>query len=63
MSDERVQELMDDFARNTGRTGECPPRRDLWTDASAACNFVGLSRRTGEARDRELPLNLADQAH
>ncbi len=63
MNDELAQELMDDFARNTGLTGECPPRRYLWTDAFAVCNFVGLSRRTGEARYRELSLKLVDQVH
>jgi len=34
--------LMQAFAERTGVTGAQPPRRYLWTDAFAVCNFLGL---------------------
>jgi hypothetical protein len=58
-----VCDLMADFAKRTGLIGERPPHRYLWTDAFAACNFLGLAERTGEQRFRELALGLVDQVH
>ena len=55
--------LMLGFAERTGLSGGRPPRRYLWTDAFAVCNFLGLERATGEARHRELALRLVDQVH
>lgn len=58
-----ARELMDNFSTRTGLTGERPPKRYLWTDAFAVCNFLGLHQSTGEARYRELALRLVDQVH
>jgi len=39
----RVQEIMQDFARSTGLDPPTPsPKRYLWTDAFAVCNYLGL---------------------
>ncbi len=56
--------LMLDFARRTGLTSsDRPPRRYLWTDAFAVCNFLTLFTATGEGRYRALTLQLIDQVH
>lgn len=55
--------MMLDFARRTGLEGERAPRRYLWTDAFAVCNFLGLARASGEQRYRELALRLVEQVH
>lgn len=55
--------LMEDFAERTGLTGEAPPRRYLWTDAFAVCNFLGLHRHGGEGRWRQMALELVEQVH
>jgi hypothetical protein len=55
--------LMDQFAVATGVTGEAPPRRYLWTDAFAVCNFLGLHRLGGGSRDLDLARALVDQVH
>jgi hypothetical protein len=55
--------LMEGFAVATGLTGESRPVRYLWTDAFAACNFLGLHRATGKAAWLELALRLVDQVH
>ena len=59
-----VAHIMDEFARSTGLEppGESP-RRYLWTDAFAVCNFLELWRRTGEDKYKELALRLVDQVH
>src|SRR5512141_2256506 len=53
-----------DFAKRTGLdpVGE-RPRRYLWTDAFAVCNFLELHRRTDDQRYRELAIRLVDQVH
>lgn len=57
-------ELMMRFAEATGVTDdEPPPRRYLWTDAFAVCNFLELSRLTGEQGYHQLALKLVDQVH
>ena len=58
-----VRDLMKDFAERTGLVGEQPPRRYLWTDAFAVCNFLELEQRTGDTTYRELALRLVDQVH
>jgi len=66
MPDSRVREaieLMDGFAERTGLSSGHPQRRYLWTDAFAVCNFLGLSRATGEKRYTELALRLVDRVH
>ena len=55
--------IMLDFARRTGLDPGRPPRRYLWTDAFAVCNFLGLARATGERRYTDLALRLVDQVH
>ncbi|WP_442498895.1 hypothetical protein [Methylobacter sp. sgz302048] len=66
MPDSRVREaieLMTGFAERTGLSSERPQRRYLWTDAFAVCNFLGLSRATGEKRHTEQALRLVDRVH
>jgi hypothetical protein len=66
MSNPRITEaieLMESFAERTGLTGDCPPRRYLWTDAFAVCNFLGLRQAAGEQRYTEVALRLVDQVH
>jgi hypothetical protein len=56
--------LMDRFALETGlEPVHDPPRRYLWTDAFAVCNFLELTQRTGEEGYRQLALRLVDQVH
>lgn len=64
MSDRHLARLlMTDFAARTGLVGDATPRRYLWTDAFAVCNFLGLHRETGEGRYLDLALGLVDQVH
>ena len=66
MPDPRTEEaiaFMKHFAERTGLVSERPPRRYLWTDAFAVCNFLGLAHATGEKRYTELALRLVDQVH
>lgn len=66
MSKQRIDEaitLMESFAARTGLTDDHPPRRYLWTDAFAVCNYLGLAQVTGESRHMELALRLVDQVH
>jgi len=42
-----VREIMIEFAKMTGLSPEGSlPKRYLWTDAYAVCNFLGLYRET-----------------
>jgi len=44
-----AQRIMTDFAERTGLTaGSRRPKRYLWTDAFAVCNFLELFQQTGE---------------
>jgi hypothetical protein len=54
---------MTSFAERTGLDSPKAPRRCLWTDAFAVCNFLGLARITGRATFLELALCLVDQVH
>ncbi len=66
MSDPRTNEavaLMLGYAERTGLATGRPPRRYLWTDAFAVCNFLGLARATGNERLAQLALHLVDQVH
>jgi hypothetical protein len=54
---------MSAFAERTGLTGPTPPRRYLWTDAFAVCNYLGLASATGEERYSRFALDLVDQVH
>lgn len=59
-----AREYMQDFA---GTTGLDPPshrpKRYLWTDAFAVCNYLGLFQQTGDTAFRELAMRLIDQVH
>ena len=66
MFNPRIEEaitLMNHFAERTGLTTQQPPRRYLWTDAFAVCNYLGLARNTGEHAYKERALQLVDQVH
>ena len=39
------------------------PRRYLWTDAFAVCNFLELYRETGDGQYRDLATRLVNQVH
>ncbi|HXY33305.1 MAG TPA: hypothetical protein VEI07_03695, partial [Planctomycetaceae bacterium] len=60
---ELAQTLMADFADATGVSGETRPRRYLWTDAFAVCNFLGLYRQTGDELYLRYARELIDQVH
>ena len=59
-----VREIMLEFADLTGlsSTGKTP-RRYLWTDAFAVCNFLELYRQTGGEKYQNLALRLVNQVH
>jgi hypothetical protein len=59
-----VKEIMTEFSDSTGlSTVEQSPRRYLWTDAFAVCNFLELYQRTGDESWQNLALRLVDQVH
>ena len=58
-----AQSLMEEFADATGVSGKTKPRRYLWTDAFAVCNFLGLFRQTGDDRYLRFARELVDQVH
>ncbi len=59
-----MREIMTGFVERTGLTpGGCAPKRYLWTDAFAVCNFLELFRQTGEERYLQLATALVDQVH
>lgn len=60
---ELAVELMLRFAERTGLSGRHAPRRYLWTDAFAVCNFIGLARHTGQPRYHALGAELVDQVN
>ncbi len=59
-----VRDIMAEFADLTGlSSNEIPPRRYLWTDAFAVCNFLEIYDRTGNSEFKRLALSLVDQVH
>jgi hypothetical protein len=59
-----VREIMIEFAKMTGLSPEGSlPKRYLWTDAYAVCNFLGLYRQTNEEQYKQFALLLVDQVH
>jgi hypothetical protein len=59
-----VHRIMSDFAEWTGLSDTTrAPRRYLWTDAHAVCNFLSLYRRTADVDYRNLAIALIDQVH
>lgn len=63
MRDSLAETLMTDFADSTGVSRKTTPRRYLWTDAFAVCNFLGLYRQTGESRYLDFAVELVGQVH
>ena len=50
-----MRSIMSDFADSTGLTNDSPgPRRYLWTDAFAVCNYLELYCQTGDMEDLQL---------
>ncbi|HTY52241.1 MAG TPA: hypothetical protein VMB35_03495, partial [Methanomicrobiales archaeon] len=61
---ETARRIMAEFARLTGLDPPGgSPKRYLWTDAFAVCNYLGLSPGAGHERCRDLALRLVDQVH
>ncbi|MEM1586014.1 MAG: hypothetical protein QXX99_04000 [Candidatus Bathyarchaeia archaeon] len=60
---ETAEKLMLEFAHETGLTSNLKPRRYLWTDSFAVCNFLELHRRKYDVRYLNLALKLVDQVH
>ena len=55
------QSIMLEFAAATGLSElSHEPRRYLWTDAFAVCNYLQLYRQTGEQRFLQFALKLVD---
>ena len=55
---------MMEFAEITGLfPALVSPKRYLWTDAFAVCNFLELYRQTGEDRHLDLAVALVEQVH
>jgi hypothetical protein len=66
MSASRIEpavRLMEQFAAHTRAEADRPPRRYLWTDAYAVCNYLGLERATGDPVWRERALALVEEVH
>lgn len=63
MSFRMAQQLMDEFALNTGLTGGTAPRRYLWTDAFSLCNYLGLYRLTQDELYLQFSKELIQQVH
>jgi hypothetical protein len=61
---DKVREIMLEFSDLTGLSGSGkPPKRYLWTDAFAVCNYLELYRRTREDEFKDLALRLVAQVH
>jgi hypothetical protein len=59
-----VRKIMVEFADLTGLSpAREAPRRYLWTDAFAVCNFLELYRQTSDETYKNLALLLVDQVH
>jgi hypothetical protein len=59
-----IKQFMAEYASNTGLEPEIlHPKRYLWTDAFAVCNFLTLYTRTGEKKYLNLALRLIYQVH
>ncbi len=63
MREALARTLMEEFGYNTGISRKTKPRRYLWTDAFAVCNFLGLFRQTGDDRFLGFARELVDQVH
>ena len=55
---------MKEFAERTGLNSTAgPPRRYLWTDAFAVCNYLELFRQTEKEHDLQDAKRLVSQVH
>jgi hypothetical protein len=66
MSEPRIEtaaRLMEEFAAHTPADADQLPRRYLWTDGFAVCNYLGLARATANPAWRERALALVDEVH
>ena len=60
----QLQQLMAGFAERTDLTTTSHvPRRYLWTDAFAVCNYLGLFQLTAEERYKNDAFALVEQVH
>jgi hypothetical protein len=60
----QMKAMMTEFAERTCLTSRTrPPRRYLWTDAFAVCNYLELFRRTGEEPFQQDAIRLVSQVH
>lgn len=60
----RARDIMVEFADQTGLSStKNLPRRYLWTDAHALCNFLSLYRCTGDEQYKHLAVTLIDKVH
>lgn len=60
---EEAAEIMQRFAERTGLDSELAPRRYLWTDAFAVCNWLGLAGVAGGDSHEALAFRLVEQVH
>jgi hypothetical protein len=60
---ERVARTMAAFGIRTGLTSDTAPRRYLWTDAFAVCNYLALHRYTAAPEWLDYARQLIDQVH
>jgi hypothetical protein len=59
-----AQEIMQAFAVRTGLIDDTVnPKRYLWTDAFAVCNFLRLYQDSADIKYKDLALKLVDQVH
>jgi hypothetical protein len=58
-----AETLMLEFAESTGLSSSKPPRRYLWTDAFAICNFIQLYKKIKDASYKQLAIDLVEQVH
>jgi len=59
-----MRKIMADYGDRTGLTTDShAPKRYLWTDAFAVCNFLELFYQTGEEQFKQDAFALVDQVH
>ena len=59
-----VKKFMGEFSRSSGLKPESSqPKRYLWTDAFAVCNYLELYRLTNNKDYLDLAIHLVDQVH
>ncbi len=58
-----AQAVMREFGEATGLTSPLPPRRYLWTDAYAVCNYLALLKHLQDQTYFDLAADLISQVH